>query len=48
MAETAPVVTLEDVTVAYGKNRALKEVTSSFAAGAVGLSARTARARARC
>jgi ABC-2 type transport system ATP-binding protein len=37
MAETAPVVTLEDVTVAYGKNRALKEVTSSFAAGAVGL-----------
>src|SRR6185295_4939490 len=37
MADTAPVVTLEDVTVAYGKNRALKEVTSSFAAGAVGL-----------
>ena len=37
MADTAPVVTLEDVTVTYGKNRALKEVTSSFAAGAVGL-----------
>src|SRR5215207_8960360 len=37
MAETAPVVTLEDVTVAYGTNRALKAVTSSFAAGAVGL-----------
>jgi ABC-2 type transport system ATP-binding protein len=37
MADTAPVVTLEDVTVTYGKNRALKEVTSSFAGGAVGL-----------
>jgi ABC-2 type transport system ATP-binding protein len=37
MAETAPVVTLEGVTVTYGKNPALKDVTSSFAAGAVGL-----------
>ncbi|HEX7607206.1 MAG TPA: ABC transporter ATP-binding protein, partial [Usitatibacter sp.] len=37
MAEGEPVVTLEGVTVTYGKNRALREVTSSFAAGAVGL-----------
>src|SRR5216110_2780792 len=37
MAEGDPVVTLESVTVAYGKNRALREVTSSFAGGAVGL-----------
>src|SRR5207245_192742 len=37
MAEGAPVVTLEGVTVAYGSNRALRDVTSSFAAGAVGL-----------
>src|SRR5258705_5989335 len=37
MVETAPVVTLEGVTVVYGKNPALKDVTSSFAAGAVGL-----------
>src|SRR5471032_620301 len=37
MAEGDPVVTLEGVTVRYGKNRALREVTSSFAAGAVGL-----------
>src|SRR5213082_1415624 len=37
MAEAPPVVTLESVTVAYGKNRALRDVTSSFAAGAVGL-----------
>ncbi len=37
MAEGDPVVTLEGVTVAYGSNRALREVTSSFAAGAVGL-----------
>src|SRR4249920_1665410 len=37
MAEADPVVTLEGVTVTYGKNRALREVTSSFAAGAVGL-----------
>ena len=37
MAEGDPVVTLEGVTVTYGKNRALREVTSSFASGAVGL-----------
>ena len=37
MAEAAPVVTLEGVTVVYGKNRALRDVTSSFAGGAVGL-----------
>ena len=41
MAETpdagAPVVTLEGVTVAYGKAAALRDVTSSFAKGAVGL-----------
>jgi ABC-2 type transport system ATP-binding protein len=37
MAEGDPVVTLEGVTVTYGRNRALREVTSSFAAGAVGL-----------
>jgi len=37
MAEGDPVVTLEGVTVTYGQNRALRDVTSSFAAGAVGL-----------
>src|SRR5918996_1319471 len=37
MAETAPVATLEGVTVSYGRNVALRDVTSSFAAGAVGL-----------
>ena len=37
MAERDPVVTLESVTVTYGRNRALRDVTSSFAAGAVGL-----------
>src|SRR6266550_6747070 len=37
MAEGDPVVTLEGVTVTYGRNVALREVTSSFAAGAVGL-----------
>src|SRR3954464_4445669 len=36
MPEAAPVVTLDAVTVAYGANRALRDVTSSFAAGAVG------------
>jgi len=35
MAE--PVVSLDRVTVAYGANAALREVTASFAAGAVGL-----------
>ena len=37
MPEAPPVVTLEGVTVAYGSNRALRDVSSSFAAGAVGL-----------
>src|SRR5258708_17135670 len=37
MAEGDPVVTLESVTVTYGTNRAMRDVTSSFAAGAVGL-----------
>ncbi len=37
MPEAPPVVTLDSVTVAYGKNRALRDVTSSFAPGAVGL-----------
>ena len=33
----APVVALEDVTVVYGKQAALRDVTASFPAGAVGL-----------
>ena len=33
----APVVTLEEVTVVYGKQAALKNVTAAFPAGAVGL-----------
>src|SRR5947209_13242867 len=37
MPETAPVVTLDNVTVAYGRNAALRDVTTSFASGAVGL-----------
>ncbi len=37
MAETDPVVSLEGVTVSYGRNPALAEVTAAFAAGAVGL-----------
>src|SRR6202163_1342957 len=40
MVESAvadPVVTLDSVTVAYGKSPALRDVTASFAAGAVGL-----------
>src|SRR6266700_3714434 len=37
MPEIAPVVTLESVTVTYGRNAALRDVTSAFAAGAVGL-----------
>jgi ABC-2 type transport system ATP-binding protein len=35
--DAAPVVQLDDVTVAYGKNRALKNVSARFARGAVGL-----------
>jgi len=37
MADTAPVVTLEHVTVMYGRNAALRDVTTAFAGGAVGL-----------
>src|SRR4029078_6543951 len=37
MPEAAPVVVLDGVTVAYGANRALRNVTLSFGAGAVGL-----------
>src|SRR5256886_373764 len=40
MAETgsvAPVVTLDTVTVMYGRNQALRDVTASFGTGAVGL-----------
>src|SRR3954447_6833021 len=37
MPEAAPVVTLDAVTVASGANRALRDVTAAFAAGAVGL-----------
>ena len=37
MAESAPVVTLDHVTVAYGRSQALRDVTTSFVPGAVGL-----------
>jgi ABC-2 type transport system ATP-binding protein len=37
MPDPAPVVTLDAVTVIYGKNAALREVTAAFPAGAVGL-----------
>jgi ABC-2 type transport system ATP-binding protein len=37
MTEPGPVVTLEGVTVMYGAQPALRDVTSSFAPGAVGL-----------
>jgi ABC-2 type transport system ATP-binding protein len=37
MSETDPVVTLDRLTVAYGKSPALRDVTVSFGAGAVGL-----------
>ena len=37
MPETAPVVTLDNVTVTYAKNAALRDVTTAFAPGAVGL-----------
>jgi ABC-2 type transport system ATP-binding protein len=36
-AATAPVATLEAVSVAYGRNVVLRDVTASFPAGAVGL-----------
>src|SRR3954454_23688457 len=37
MADPAPVVTLEGVTVTYGRQAALQDVTTAFPAGAVGL-----------
>src|SRR6266516_2709680 len=37
MPESAPVVTLDNVTVTYAKNAALRDVTTAFAHGAVGL-----------
>jgi ABC-2 type transport system ATP-binding protein len=37
MAESDSVVTLENVTVAYGRNQALSDVTTTFVRGAVGL-----------
>jgi ABC-2 type transport system ATP-binding protein len=37
MADTDPIVTLDNVTVAYGASVALREVTASFAGGCVGL-----------
>ena len=37
MTQTDSVVTLDRVTVAYGKSPALRDVTASFSAGAVGL-----------
>src|SRR6201998_4369943 len=37
MADRNPVVTLDGVTVLYGAQRALQDVSATFAAGAVGL-----------
>ena len=37
MADVQPVVTLDSVTVAYGAQTVLRDVTTTFAAGAVGL-----------
>src|SRR5882757_8620971 len=37
MSDTAPVVSLDNVVVEYGRNRALNGVTASFGSGAVGL-----------
>src|SRR6267154_548777 len=37
MAESDPVVTLENVTVTYGRNQALSDVTTTFERGAIGL-----------
>src|SRR4026207_269052 len=37
MAETAPVVALDNVSVVYGRNAALRGVTTAFTGGAVGL-----------
>src|SRR5260221_7654963 len=37
MPDTAPVVTLDAVTVTYGRNQALRDVSATFTPGAVGL-----------
>jgi ABC-2 type transport system ATP-binding protein len=37
MPDSSPVVTLENVTVMYGRNQALSDVTTTFERGAVGL-----------
>jgi ABC-2 type transport system ATP-binding protein len=37
MSDSPPVVTLSNVSVSFGKNQALKDVTATFASGAVGL-----------
>src|SRR6266480_4945172 len=37
MTDTDPVVSLDDVVVEYGRNRALNGVTAAFSRGAVGL-----------
>ena len=37
MAEPGPIVTLEGVTVTYGTNTALRDISTTFGAGAVGL-----------
>src|SRR3954469_1128619 len=37
MSDSAPIVSLDRVTVAYGANAALREVTAAFGTGAVGL-----------
>ena len=37
MAEPAPVATLENVTVTFGRNQALSDVSTTFVSGAVGL-----------
>ena len=37
MPDTEPIVTLDNVTVAYGASVALRDVTASFGTGAVGL-----------
>src|SRR5204862_6692991 len=37
MTDPSPVVTLEAVTVTYGNNPALRDVTAAFSSGAIGL-----------
>ena len=47
MSDTEPVVSLDNVVVEYGRNRALNGVTASFGAGPWACWDRTAPARAR-